>query len=264
MITKEMYYRRKYHDDDWGEGFMEQKAVLEAKRVNEHLDIHFQRLIAQKKIRSAAYCIARNGTVAACHAMGGTDLENGVKKEAGIDTIFEIQSITKWLTAAAVLILQERSELSLKDRAGRYVEELNKPPFSEITILHLLTHTSGLVPLEGTFPDRDLNWGVYVDQKDVAESWIPAVLKMGLAHRPGILWEYSMMGFCVLGEVIARITGERAEEFIRREILLPCGMKDTHWKREVTPEWAKRYFDSDNAFAVCTAALYFAWGEMQE
>ena len=50
-----------------------------------------------------------------------------------------------------------------------------------------------------------------------------------------------MAGFCILGEIIARITGERAENFIRREILLPCNMMETHWKREVTPEWAQRY-----------------------
>ncbi len=80
-----------------------------------------------------------------------------------------------------------------------------------------------------------------MDERDVAGSWISAVLNMGLSHRPGSRWEYSMMGFCLLGEMIARITGERAEEFIRREILLPCDMKETHWKWEVTPEWAKRY-----------------------
>lgn len=209
--------------------------------VSADLNHHFEKLIAQKKIQTAAFCIEKDGEIISCHAMGEMDLGNGVTKEMNTDTIFEIQSITKWITAAAVLILQERGELSLQDKAGRYVSELHKPPFSEITVLHLLTHTSGLVPLDGTFPDRDLNWGAHVDESDVAGSWIPAVLKMGLFHKPGILWEYSMMGFCLLGEIIARITGERAEEFIRREILLPCGMRDTHWKWEVTPEWAKRY-----------------------
>lgn len=218
-----------------------QMPAQKAEYVNEHLDIHFKSLIAQRKIRSAAYCIAKDGTVISCHAMGDMDLGNGVKKEIHTDMIFEIQSITKWITAAAVLILQERGELSLRDKVCCYVDELNRYPFSEITILQLLTHTSGLVPLDGTFPGRDLNWKVHVDERDVAGSWIPAVLKMGLSHRPGSLWEYSMMGFCLLGEVITRITGMRAEEFIRREILIPCGMRQTHWKWEVTPERAKRY-----------------------
>ncbi len=209
--------------------------------VTEDLDNHFHKLIGQRKIRSASYCIARNGVIVSCHAMGDMDLGDGGKREINIDTIFEIQSITKWITAAAILILQERGGLSLQDQAGHYMYELNQPPFSEITILHLLTHTSGLVPLEGTFPDRDLDWQSYVDESDVAGSWIPAALKLGLSHRPGSRWEYSMMGFCLLGEVIARITGERAEDFIRREILLPCGMKETHWKWETKPEWAERY-----------------------
>lgn len=208
---------------------------------NHDLDIHFQKLIREQKIRSAGYCIAKNGRIVSCHALGDMDLGNGMTREIQTDTIFEIQSITKWITAAAILILQEQGELSLTDPVGHYIEELNREPFSKITMMHLLTHTSGLVPLEDTFPDRELNWSVYVDTQNVAESWIPAVLKVGLSHEPGAQWEYSMIGFCLLGEIIARITGEKAEDFIRREILLPCDMNETHWKREITEDWARRY-----------------------
>lgn len=210
--------------------------------MNTHdLDTHFQKLIREHKIRSASYCIAKENQIVSCHAIGDMDLGNGTTRQIRTDTIFEIQSITKWISAAAILILKERGELSLSDPAGRYIEEFSREPFSRITIMHLLTHTSGLVPLEDTFPNRDLNWRVYVNAQDVAQRWIPAVLKMGLSHEPGRQWEYSMMGFCLLGEIIARITGERAEDFIRREILLPCDMRETHWKWEVTEEWAQRY-----------------------
>lgn len=208
---------------------------------NHELDSHFQKLIRERKIRSAAYCIAKHGRIVCCHAMGDMDLGDGTTEKIHTDTIFEIQSITKWIAAAALLVLRERGELSFSDPAGYYIEELGKEPFSRITIRHLLTHTSGLVPLDGTFPDRDLDWKIHVDTQDVAGSWIPAMMKMGLSHEPGHRWEYSMAGFCMLGEIMVRITGERAEDFIRREILLPCGMTETHWKREVTAEWAKRY-----------------------
>lgn len=209
--------------------------------VYNNLDLHFKKLIQQKKIRSGSYCIAKDGNIVFTNAIGDMDLGNGKKRKANIDTIFEIQSITKMITAAAILILRERGALSLSDRAGVYLTELNQPPFSKITILHLLTHTSGLVPLEGTFPDRDLDWKRYLDKQDIARSWIPAVLQKGLFYEPGSRWEYSMIGFCILGEIIARITGKRAEDFIRREILIPCEMYETHWKREVTKEYAKRY-----------------------
>lgn len=134
--------------------------------INRDLEAHFESLIQQEKIRSAGYCIAKNGKVVSCHAIGDMDLGNGAKKEVRTDTLFETQSITKWITA---------------------------------------------------------------------------VLKQGLFYEPGSRWEYSMIGFCILGEIIARITGERAEDFIRREILLPCQMTETHWKREITPDRAKRY-----------------------
>lgn len=209
--------------------------------TNPYLETHFASLIQHKKIRSASYCIAKGGTIVSCNAIGDMDLGHGNRKAVRTDTLFETQSITKWITAAAILILMERGALSLTDRAGYYIHEFNRHPFSQITIMHLLTHTSGLVPLDDAFPERDLDWEARVDTQDVANSWIPAVLKLGLFYEPGSRWEYSMIGFCILGEIIARITGQRAEDFIRTEILLPCHMTETHWKREITPEWAQRY-----------------------
>lgn len=209
--------------------------------IHQPLENHLENLMKQKKIRSGSYCIAKDGEIVFCHAKGGMDLGDGTIKPVRTDTFFEIQSITKWITAAAILILMERGKLALTDRAGRYIEDFNRSPFSEITILQLLTHTSGLVGLWETFPDRNLHWEAHVDERDVAHSWIRAVLEMGLFYKPGTRWEYSMIGFCVLGEIIARITGMRAEDFIREEILLPCDMTETHWKREITPEWAARY-----------------------
>lgn len=209
--------------------------------VNHELDTHIRTLIRQGKIQSGSYCIAKYGKVVSCNAIGNMDLGNGISKPVRLDTIFEIQSITKMMTAIAILILQERGCLSLDDKAGDYIAEFNRQPFAEITILHLLTHTSGLVAIEGSLAGRDLEWQSHVDEKDVVGSWIPAVLEKGLSDKPGSSWKYSMAGFCLLGEVIARVTGERAEDFIRREILIPCEMSETHWKREITDEWAKRY-----------------------
>lgn len=208
---------------------------------NHALDLHIEKLISQRKIRSGSYCIAKGGEVVSCNAIGDMDLGNGFKKSISIDTIFEIQSITKLITAVAILILQERGKCSVYDKAGAYIKEFNRGSFSEITIMHLLTHSSGLVPIGGSFSDRDMEWEGDVYEKDVVNSWIPAVLRKGLYYEPGSRWEYSMAGFCILGEIIARITGQRAEEFIRREILIPCEMKETHWKREITDEWALRY-----------------------
>lgn len=202
---------------------------------------HFDNLIEQKKIRSAAFCIAENGTVVSCNATGEMDLGDGLIKTVSTDTIFEIQSITKWITATAILILMERGFLSLSDYASRYITEFKQNPFNKITIMHLLTHTSGLVPHDGTFPERNLNWRAYINNENVAGSWIPAILKMGLYHEPGTTWEYSMIGFCILGEIISRITGDKAKNFIRSEILIPCEMTETHWKCETTPELSGRY-----------------------
>ncbi len=118
--------------------------------IKYELDAHIRNLISQGKIQSGSYCIAKRGKVVSCNAIGDMDLGNDIYKPVRLDSFFETQSITKMMTAAAILILQERGRLSLNDRVGSYIREFSRQPFAEITIMHLLTHTSGLVAIEGS------------------------------------------------------------------------------------------------------------------
>lgn len=138
------------------------------------------------------------------------------------DSYVDIQSITKWFTAVAILQLQEGGELSLKDPVAKFIPDFAVSPFSEITVWHLLTHTSGLAALQETFPERDMDWEAGLTVENVEDTWIRAVFQKGLFFAPGSRWEYSKAGVCILGEIIQRITSRRAEEYIRENILLPC------------------------------------------
>lgn len=189
-------------------------------RLDEKLKTHFQKQIDEKKITGARYCVSHGQRLAAKGELGVTD------------SYVDIQSITKWFTAVAILQLQEQGELSLKDPASKFIPDFIKPPFFDITVWHLLTHTSGLAALQDAFPERDLDWEAGLTEENVEDTWISAILQKGLFFTPGSRWEYSKAGFCILGEIIQRITGQKAEDFMQENILLPCDMKRSHWKKE--------------------------------
>lgn len=205
------------------------------------LNRHMQSMIDRGMIRSGSYCLLRNGKVFADAATGFLAAPWQGRDRFLPDTFFEFQSVTKMMTAAAILKLAEDGILCLDQPVSDWIGEFASGEFRRITILHLLTHTSGLTALHGAWPEKGREWFHLVDKGNVAGTWIPAILAKGLYDAPGKSWQYSMAGYLILGEIITRAGGMRAEDFIRTTILLPCGMQETHWKREVTEEWLRRY-----------------------
>lgn len=193
--------------------------------LNKVLQSHLQTLTDEKRLHGARYRVALCCNIVADGVVGTTR------------SLVDTQSITKLFTAVAILQMQEKGLLSLQDSVAKFLPEFQNAPFSEITILHLLTHTSGLVALQDAFPKRDIDWEANVDRTNVKETWIPSILNKGLYFRPGTKWEYSKAGFCVLGEIIKRLTGQKAEEYIRNNILFPCEMTRSHWNPDMDPIW---------------------------
>lgn len=240
----------------------------------EVLNRHMQSMIDRGMIWSGSYCLARYGKVFADTALGKLARPWQERERFQPDTFFELQSITKIITAVAVLKLAEDGVLYLDEPAVDWLDEFDVGEFRKITILHLLTHTSGLVSLSGVQADVQENWFQKVDETDVSGTWVKAIVNAGLYQTPGTDWKYSMAGFLILGEIITRASGMRAEEFIRQTVLLPCGMKETHWKKEVTEEWLKRYnIASEQDIAACrqyaqsgkNAFIHYApWAEGME
>lgn len=205
------------------------------------LNRHLQSMIDRDMIWSGSYCLARNGKVFADSSVGSMAVRWQGREKFEPDTFFELQSVTKMITGVAVLKLAEDGVLYLDQPVAEWVEEFNTGDFRKVTILHLLTHTSGLVALEGANEGEPWDWYQWIDREHVAETWIAAIVRMGLLSAPGKEWRYSMAGFLILGEIIARASGMSAEEFIRQEILLPCDMRQTHWKKYATDEQIRKY-----------------------
>lgn len=140
------------------------------------------------------------------------------------DTIYRIGSITKLFTACAILQLRDRGLLQLDDPVTKYLPWFHpkerKKDAAPITIRHLLTHTSGL--------PKDLPFPYWTDSKFPSREQMREVLKdEEIVFPPETKLKYSNLGFSLLGEVIASVSGQSYEEYIQKQILKPLGMEHT-------------------------------------
>jgi len=134
------------------------------------------------------------------------------------DTIFDAASLTKVVaTTPAIMLLIERGNVRLDDPVNRYVTNLH-PDAAEITVLHLLTHTSGL---RSGIPGSP-SWQGYQHAIELACREKPT-------HPPGTIFRYSDINFILLGEVVQQASGKKLQDFVRTEIHGPLKMNDTRY-----------------------------------
>lgn len=133
-------------------------------------------------------------------------------------TPYQIGSITKQMTAAAIMRLEEQGRLRVEDSVRDYVPELDTRGRT-ITLHHLLTHTSGIANY------TDLLTDAYVPMSE--DEVIALINSRPLDFEPGTSWSYSNGGYYVLGLVIERVSGMTYPELLRRQLFEPLGLKET-------------------------------------
>jgi CubicO group peptidase (beta-lactamase class C family) len=154
---------------------------------------------------------------------GLADRERGVPMTA--NTYFSTAGITKALTAAGVLLLEQEGVLHTDDPVAKYIGAL--PGAKNATTLHhLLTHTDGL-----SRPGARLS-------TTSQESFVSSLKETPIAYVPGSATRYTDLGHSLLGVVLERASGESYESFIRRRVLDPAGMRDSRFENEVLPAGA--------------------------
>jgi len=190
----------------------------------------FTRMIENKIIYGVSYRLARRGKIFAAASLGGRHYNNPGFPMLP-DTPFGIASQTKMFTAVAVLMLAEDGLISIDDTVAKYLPQFDGSPYNEITLMHLLTHTSGLYP-EGSIPDKH-HVGAYehirtqYDQDGASTDWIAAGLRGGMRRKPGTEWQYCSFGITVLGAILEEVTGIKYKTFIIDKICTPLGMTST-------------------------------------
>jgi len=166
--------------------------------------------------------VAIDGKRVVIKGYGSADLEHDVP--IGEETIFEAGSVSKQFTAAAMLLLARDGKLSIDDPARKYIPELPAYP-TEITIRHLLTHTSGL---------RD--WGSVEDiagwprtSRVYTHDHVLEIVsrQKTLNFTPGTQWSYSNTGMLIAGAVVEKAAGTDYYAYVRSHVTGPAGMANT-------------------------------------
>ncbi|MBR6872088.1 MAG: beta-lactamase family protein [Ruminococcus sp.] len=216
-------------------------------KLNERL----QSMIDRELVHGAAYCISHKGKIIAHGALGRN---NSVGEDTPMrpDTVFGIASITKVFTATAMMQLAEDGIFNLNDPVGNWLPQFARRPFSDVKLIHLLTHTSGLYPDAGCFDELfpKSSWELIKTEfkawdKQRAFDWISAGISAGLRRPVGTEWQYSSFLFCVLGEIIGRASGIPAVDYITQKILKPLNLKDSCFDKDITQDIADRFYHYD-------------------
>ena len=153
-------------------------------------------------------------------------------------TLFRIASMTKSFTAAAIMILRDRGLLRLDDVVAEIAPEFAAVvgPTTDspaITVRHLLSMAAGMAT-DDAWADRHI---------DASDEEFDAMVATGamFAWAPHTHGEYSNFGYVMLGRVVHRVSGQRAQEFITENLLRPLGMHRTTWLRPTHDDWARPY-----------------------
>jgi CubicO group peptidase (beta-lactamase class C family) len=192
--------------------------------------------VDRQTVAGAVTLVAHGSDIVEFDATGMADVEAGHAMQK--DTIFQIMSMTKPVTAIGIMMLAEEGKLALRDPVEQYLPEFKglrvrttvgpdavraSVPNHAITIRDLLTHTGGIQDYPGppTIPDYAQTMSVPLDEV------VRQLAKQPLLFQPGTQWSYSSPGIEILGRIIEVCSGEKYVDFITKHILQPLGMKDS-------------------------------------
>lgn len=158
---------------------------------------------------------------AVLHVRNGRDtFQQAFGRAKDEDAIFLLASITKTMTAAGVLVLANRGELRLSDKAMQFIPEFSEGERKDITIEQLLTHTSGL-------PDQLENNTELRSQHAPLAEFARGAIRTPLLFAPGTEYHYQSMGILLAAEIVERISKTKLPDFLAKEIFQPLGMTRT-------------------------------------
>src|SRR3954469_15981594 len=222
-------------------------------RVQEAVARH----IEAKDVSGAVTLVARRGKVVEFAAQGLADIES--RKPMLKDSIFRLASMSKPITAVAVMMMIEEGKVRLTDRVSAFIPEFKSmkvavakgttnpvqmpafgrggppaappefdlvPAAREITVKDLLTHTSGL--MSGGVSGSQQAKVAPRSPNDTLANYIPKLAQTPLDFQPGTLWRYSgLYGFDVLARIVEIVSAQPYDQFLKQHLFEPLGMKDT-------------------------------------
>ncbi|WP_313168231.1 serine hydrolase domain-containing protein [Massilia oculi] len=189
------------------------------------IDKMYTDLAAQEHLPGLVYGVVLDGKLVHLRSLGLADVAR--KTLASSSTEFRIASMSKSFVAMAALKLRDDGKLRLDDPVSSYLPEvrgvtLPTTDSPALTIRHLMTMSAGL-PEDNPWGDR---------QMAISNARIEQLVSAGLSfsNAPGQTFEYSNLGYIMLGKVVSKASGMRFQDYVTREILRPLGMHNTRWE----------------------------------
>jgi CubicO group peptidase (beta-lactamase class C family) len=212
---------------------------VEADRVDDYIKAQMRRA----HIPGVSLAVVRGGKIVRSAGYGLANVELGVR--ASPKTVYGVLSITKQFTAAAILMLVEEGKLSLDDRISRYLPD-TPAAWSEITLRHLLTHTSGI---------RDYTdvpgWFETIRLDRSPEELIKTTKAFPLQFPPGDLFRYCNAGYYLLGMILEKVSGHPYADYLQERIFQPLGMTATRIDdgKSLVPHRASGYHSDEGVLS---------------
>lgn len=232
------------------------------KAIVPELDAKFEAFRTQNHLSSVSYAVLVDGKIV--HQSNRGTVNYKTNKMADNQSVYRIASMSKSIASVAILQLRDAGKLKLDDPVWKYIPELKGQKYSadspEITVRHLLTHAAGF-PEDNPWGDRQLG---------ISEAEMLKMFKKGISfsNEPGIAYEYSNMGFAMLGQIIKNVSGQSYQSYIINKIWKPLGMNNTYWDYTKVPDnqlvrgyrWLREQyieqpFEGDGAYGIMGGIL---------
>jgi|SRR5215468_657308 len=200
------------------------RVVSQTDQVDEYIQVEMKK----RKIPGLALVVIKNGEVVMMKGYGLANLDHDVPVTP--DTVFELASVTKQFTATAIMLLVEEGKVKLDDPIREHLP--NSPgQWKEIRVRHLLTHTAGL-------PSNENSWkSLYIEGGRLnytTAQLFESATKDPISFEPGERYQYSDVGYFLLGMIIEKASGQRYRDFLTERFFKPLGMKSS----SVEDQWA--------------------------
>ncbi|MGX7666757.1 serine hydrolase domain-containing protein [Flavobacterium pedocola] len=195
------------------------------------------------------FLVAKKGKPIYQKAFGKANLE--LNTALTTDNVFQLGSITKQFTAVAILMLEEQKKLDVMHPISKYIPDY--PSGDQITIHHLLTHTSGIKDFTKMKSLRD------IAQKEMTPKMMVDFFKNEpVDFKPGEKFDYNNSGYVVLGHIIEIVSGETYENFIEKNLFEKAGMKQSYYAsdREIINKRAYGYQKKESGYVNKTAISF--------
>jgi CubicO group peptidase (beta-lactamase class C family) len=179
------------------------------------IDDYVRTEMSKQKIPGLALAIVKNGQIVLARGYGLSNVEHQVSVKP--ETIFQSGSVGKQFTATAIMMLVEEGKVGLDEKISKYLGEVPEA-WNDMTVRHLLTHTSGLTDYPDDFDfRRDYN----------EEELLKRAQAIKPAFKPGEKWQYSNIAYLTLGILIHKVTGQFYGDFLQDRVFKPLGMTST-------------------------------------